>query len=1028
MTYGIEELTYTDNTLSAGTPQPIRESDHTLAIVIHVFYIDVFQEIDAYLQRIQTGYDLYLTVPDQMPEDEIKKLFTLQPHAYIYRTENRGRDVLPFLQVMHLIGTDTYRYLCKLHTKKTAGSMLGTVWRKLLYFDLIGSDETVKEIMVMFDQDDTIGMVTGKNTILDSERYDYGNTAKIDYLVETSGFIFQDEYLFAGGTMFWVRPSLIEPLLSLFRAGKLPFEPEQGQKDNTIAHAIERFFGIICHVKGMRIVPSPSHYSELDDATLEETASLVLSQQYHGKDVFTVQNQNLQKLYAKIDLLEHEIESKKLKTRLRKVLSIPYRIAKILKTLIKNPTVLKKVWFYIKRGEIRYLLSKVKEKTRRNLKRNSSLPTLELSRYFKRFKQRHYPTGEHVFDIIIPVYNGYQFLEPLFDSLEKHTTVPHRLIVVNDASPDERVRPYLKTRLQKHPTALFIDHEENRGFVKSVNEARTHAKDHFVILNTDTELPAFWLERLMYPIVHMEKIASTTPFTNAGEIASFPEFLVDNAIFENLQVDELDKVFRDVNAETFYEAVPTGVGFCMGVNFALTEEIGFFEEEAFGKGYGEENDWCQRAIAHGYTNLIVPNLFVYHKHGGSFSAEEKAKLMQHNAIKLLERHPNYDRDIQAYIQRDPHKHLRNILVIAASSKKGEGIDLIVDHALGGGANQYSTKLFEQKRLSQKKVLHLKYDFYAGSYQVYFRYKTYQIDFEVPSFEGIEALLKALKIHEIFVNSLVSFRETNRFILLIKELSEISNADIVIPIHDFYPVCPNFTLLNEKSQFCGVPSLETCQRCMKHNDLEWKTFGNEDVDVAQWRETWNMLLSMATEIICFSNSSKEILLKAYPSLPTEIIHVTPHDVPPLPFVPAPPQKRDNKVIIGILGAINHAKGAHIIKDLVDAIEKRDLNIDIVLIGETSEYIKSRHFKKTGAYQRGALPKLVEEHEIDIFLIPSICPETFSYTTQEIIMMQMPLMVFNIGAPAERVSRYEKGVVLEPEYVESILQYISSLNNS
>ena len=52
-------------------------------------------------------------------------------------------------------------------------------------------------------------------------------------------------------------------------------------------------------------------------------------------------------------------------------------------------------------------------------------------------------------DIIIPVYNGYEFLEPLFDSIEEHTTSPYRLIVVNDCSPDEKVKPYLLKRLEE---------------------------------------------------------------------------------------------------------------------------------------------------------------------------------------------------------------------------------------------------------------------------------------------------------------------------------------------------------------------------------------------------------------------------------------------------------------------------------------------------------------------------------------------------------------------------------------------------
>jgi GT2 family glycosyltransferase len=45
--------------------------------------------------------------------------------------------------------------------------------------------------------------------------------------------------------------------------------------------------------------------------------------------------------------------------------------------------------------------------------------------------------------------------------------------------------------------------------------------------------------------------------------------------------------------------------------------IGYFDEDRFGRGYGEENEFCQRAIKKGWCNLVTPNLYVYHKGGAS---------------------------------------------------------------------------------------------------------------------------------------------------------------------------------------------------------------------------------------------------------------------------------------------------------------------------------------------------------------------------------------------------------------------------
>ena len=1084
-------LAYIDEVIVKSEPTFVEKTTDTIAIVVHVFYIDVWKEIIGYLLKLDMDYDLYVTVPECMADSDIKSMISDYPDMHIYMTENRGRDVLPFLQIMNIIGLDSYQYICKLHTKKTGDSPLGNVWRKLLYFDLLGSNKIVKKIISIFKNDKSIGMVTGKNTILDSERYDYGNTVKIDTLVDNSGFTSQNQYLFAGGTMFWIRAELIEPILNLFQSGALNFESEKGQKDNTLAHAIERFFGIICQLKYKKIVESPAKYSKLDDKVLNEVAALVLSQQYVGEDVFISQKHEIQLYRNSLEFKEKEIQTKdkevlayseavlfkekelevkdkevlvysetvilkdkeinmllqntesltqqaesawqlaeslRLKNRFKRLLpsSIMAQVQRIIQlaTMIKhNPSVLKKVMYYIKRGEFEYLNGKIEEKCEKNLVETSSRIKIDPSIYFEEFKEKKYLLADTIVDIIIPVYNGYEYLEALFDSLEKHTTSSHRLIVIDDCSPDLRVKPYLLKRLQSHPSNIFIEHENNLGFVKSVNEGYSHTTGHFVLLNTDTELPAFWMERLMYPLLHMNKIASTTPFTNSGQIASFPEFIADNDIFEGMSVNNLDKIFRNVNAENFYEAIPTGVGFCMGVNYNLVQQIGFFEEEAFGRGYGEENDWCQRAIGQGYQNLLVPNLFVYHKHGGSFSAEDKASLMQENAIKLLDKHPNYDKDIQAYVKKDPHAILRHMLVLVASSKGKEGLYLVVDHALGGGANLYSKSLLKNLRQEEKKILHLTFDFYSNSYNLSFSYKNYTFDFSIETMKGVEVLLKELIFAEIFVNSLVSFKETSAMLILLRNLTEMSNARLIIPIHDYYPLCPNYTLLNEQSEFCEVPDLERCKQCMAKNDLEWKTFGNANTDVSTWRNNWNALLENATEIICFSNSSQEIFKRAYNNLDEKKIKVVPHSVPFLPPVIMSKKEKKEKITVGVLGAINIAKGAGILKELLREIEKRDLKINIVLIGEISESPKSDHFLVTGRYERKALPALVQSHEIDIFLIPSICPETFSYTTQEIIMMDMPLMVFNLGAPAERVKLYEKGIVLEKDYVSNIIQKLT-----
>jgi glycosyltransferase involved in cell wall biosynthesis len=121
----------------------------------------------------------------------------------------------------------------------------------------------------------------------------------------------------------------------------------------------------------------------------------------------------------------------------------------------------------------------------------------------------------------------------------------------------------------------------------------------------------------------------------------------------------------------------------------------------------------------------------------------------------------------------------------------------------------------------------------------------------------------------------------------------------------------------------------------------------------------------------------------------------------------------------LGGINEAKGATIVKNLVAYIDENKLNAKVVLIGEISIPISSKSFEITGRYDKKNLPNIVKQFNITKFFIPSIWPETFSYTADEIMQMGYPLIVFDLGAPAERVRNYELGMVIEMDKINEVL---------
>jgi hypothetical protein len=149
-------------------------------------------------------------------------------------------------------------------------------------------------------------------------------------------------------------------------------------------------------------------------------------------------------------------------------------------------------------------------------------------------------------------------------------------------------------------------------------------------------------------------VGTATPLSNAATILSYPVTLRENTR-SGLDFAALD----DICARMKHEPVelPTGIGFCMAVKRACIDEVGGFDAIQFGRGYGEENDFCRRAAAKGWLNVAAANVFVWHRGGGSFGGQRQ-KLIAAAQLSLERLHPGYEELVRKFIVRDPLKSLR----------------------------------------------------------------------------------------------------------------------------------------------------------------------------------------------------------------------------------------------------------------------------------------------------------------------------------------------------------------------------------
>jgi GT2 family glycosyltransferase len=270
-------------------------------------------------------------------------------------------------------------------------------------------------------------------------------------------------------------------------------------------------------------------------------------------------------------------------------------------------------------------------------------------------------TGEKEVDVIIPVYAGNEATRTCIRSVLGTLPSWARIIAINDASPDEPLSAWLREQAGIHGFAL-IEHEKNMGFVETVNHGMKINPAHdVVLLNSDTEVANDWLERMRAAAYSMEKIASLTPFSNNGYLCSFPNFCCDNEPPGGLGVAEVDEIFSKFGKIDEMIELPTGVGFCMYIRRECLDEIGLFDAKTFGRGYGEETDWCQRAAEMGWKNCQQLNLFVYHKGGLSFGSEGNTR--KRDAFKIIKtKYPPFAENENLFRVLDPARETREFIL------------------------------------------------------------------------------------------------------------------------------------------------------------------------------------------------------------------------------------------------------------------------------------------------------------------------------------------------------------------------------
>lgn len=642
-----------------------------------------------------------------------------------------------------------------------------------------------------------------------------------------------------------------------------------------------------------------------------------------------------------------------------------------------------------------------------------------------------------VVDIVIPVYRGREeTMACLRSVLAADDATPREVVVIDDASPDADLVGDL-TALAEAGRITLLRNPRNLGFPATVNRGLAlHPDRDAVLLNADTLVAGNWLERLRAAARSVPDVGTVTPLSNDATILSYPSGADRPPPPSLAETAALDRLARTVNAGLRVD-LPTAVGFCVYIRRDCLEETGPFEEWLFGRGYGEENDFCLRAHRLGWRHLGAADVFVAHVGGRSFG-RQKAILAARNSHLLERLHPGYDALVQDFIAADPLMAARRRLDIARWAEGAEAARapavLLVTLAGRGGVARFIEERAEALRAEGWRVLRLVPET-AGDEEEDEKDDDDEAapqshpSSSAPSLPSerrcrIEVMDRP-DLRDLVFRTRAEFGELAEALRLAGtaavEIHHLLGHDAAVldlagrlgvpydlTIHDYGLICPRLSLVDKNGRYCGEPDLAACERCTADPDDR----ADPELTVGALRRRTRTLAAGARRVTA---PTRDVAARLLRHIAPRLIEVRPwEDVAPPPARP-PRHRRPFRWRVCTIGAVGIQKGYEVLLACARDAAARGLPLEFVVVGFSEDdppLFETGHGFVTGRFSEEEAVALVRAQEADIAFLPSISPETWCYALSTAWKAELEVVAFDLGAMSERIRRKGGGHLLPP----------------
>ncbi|MBI3306177.1 MAG: glycosyltransferase [Candidatus Omnitrophica bacterium] len=623
---------------------------------------------------------------------------------------------------------------------------------------------------------------------------------------------------------------------------------------------------------------------------------------------------------------------------------------------------------------------------------------------------------ERQIDIIIPTFEAYEHVVPCVTSVLNHMAgMNYRLILINDASRDERIDSFYLSLSGEN--ILYLKNENNLGFVKSCNLGMKQSEfNDVLLLNTDTLVTKDWLLNLQRAVYARENIGGAIPLSNYASVYSVPEL----SHLDSAGIQKAGEILSAYQEKEIHE-IPTAVGFCFYIKREVIRKIGFFDE-IFGRGYGEENDFCMKAREAGYRFTLAANSFVYHhghismKAAGVLGSGEST-LEVHERI-LNQRYPYYRGLNEKYLKSGVFEQLKQKILnrIKRGFRASQPRILFYLHHPIDGRSTGGTEFHVSDLVRSLGGIYTCYVTYIHNNRVFLEeyagqfHSTYTYNLPCPPFflslrnPPLEELYQ--KIMRDFSIDLLHMHLTMNNSLDILYAAKSLALPIFMSIHDYYAISPDFNLLY---QFKDGKWQGEREPLMEYFFAHYGVWG---LDVRSWRCEMAKAFQFVNEFIFPSECALKEFRKVF--WRPKGMNVIEHSAPA--YCQQSPMHgwKDKPFSVCFLGYTQAPqKGYAMIKKIIPRLLHQ--NIPVHMLGTDArhwiEFLGKKNFHVHGAYRREEVTHRLRLIKPNVIGLVSPWHETYSYTLTESWVAGIPVIAGPLGATAERVKKHGGGVVLK-----------------